>query len=211
MLACKLSKVHIMAKCDDGRLAIAYKVHKLITTMFSFMVAGSNTYCESLHTIRNFAIWYLNLIILIVYACLHVLSCIPEESRRYNPPDQFHFAYLNILVSVFLFGVVVYVYIDGIDCQKDMGDGLTYLGVLFAALHTVVAAWFVKLNRVFALKQKGYTNPHIELATSKSSNIDEPSVTNDNKPAVVSEMILQETYDLIYTDELTSVFPESDK
>jgi hypothetical protein len=167
-LAYKLTYVHVMAVCSNERRCIAYSVHKLITVVLLGMVSVRNGYCDSLQSTSNFAIWYISLILLVVYACVHMLACIPVESRRYNSPDLFHFAYLNMIVSFFLLGVVVYVYIDGVECQNDLSGGFVYIGCVVTSVHATISVWSVKFNWIHASRETEYMNLRIITATSTS-------------------------------------------
>jgi hypothetical protein len=213
-LAYKLSYVHIMAACSDERRCMAYNGHKLMTLVLLCMVVVGNGYCDSLHSTRNFAIWYVSLLLLVVYACVHILSCIPVESRRYNSPDLFHFAYLNMLVSMFLFGVLVSVYVHGVQCYNDMSGGLVYIGCVFTAVHATVSAWCVKFNWIHALREIEYMNLRIDLATSTSSDtgcLDEVTAeasahglgTDD-----VVELSAEESADGLGTDDVVELSTE---
>jgi hypothetical protein len=136
--------------------------------MIFFAVLRSNNYCDSLHATRSFAIRYLTFILLIVYACLHALSCFSEDSATPKKTDRFHFAYMNMLVGVFFFGVIVYVYVDGVDCHKEEDDIFIYIGGAFISIHAVIAAWFVKLDHVYASRDSAY----IQCNEAKQQELD---------------------------------------
>jgi hypothetical protein len=55
-----------------------------------------------------------------------------------------------MVVSVFFFGVIVYVCIDGIECHEDIDNVLIYTGGVLSFVHAIAAICFGTLNWIGA-------------------------------------------------------------